>query len=367
MVYSVEDIYKYSGQFDRTVSVAFYANSEAFNKYGPYLAGIFLYTPKERQELQKIVNQNDYQRNDGLVKIDISYSDKLSTGQKDELKYHGINASEIIEILQFNEPVENEYSKTDLRRLPDPIEIKVDLSNTDEEEMFLWLNNSRIKNGYKLIPSEINRHNGIILRKYEDRIPADDLENFKNQETGEIKDEIRFEYLKSKFIKDLLNEDEKKELDARTSLIAKQRVEILTSELQSSSERFKEVGINYKEALILLMQISTRFETKRLNASKFPIWWDFERFIHIYMRHVKETQVGERFEPKTIFQYKLKDIKDLVQTVIKKIEDEIQEHFQNTPDQEFRRIGEMSVYYNGDFYAMQIEPDGRLMRFHKNN
>ena len=254
-----------------------------------------------------------------------------------------------------------------MRRLPDPIEIEVDFSDTDEEEMFLWLNNSRLENGYKLIPKEIYRHNGIILRKYEDKISPEDLENFKNYETGEIKDEIKFEYLKSKFLKDLLNGDEKKELEERTSLIAKQRTEILAKELQRSSERFKEIGINYKEGLSLIMYLTTRFEDERLNDGKFPIWWDYDRFIHIYIRHVKETQIGDRFESKTVFQYKLKDVKRVVKTVLESIENEVQEHFTHNPEQEFRRIGEMSIYLNGDYYALQIAPNGRLMRFHKNN
>ena len=367
MNYSIEDIYKYSGQFDKIASISFHYNSDAYNKFGSYVTGTFHYTPAEREELQELINQDEYERNDGIVKIEISPYGELTNEQKNELKYDGIIASDISEILQFNAPVENEYSKTDLRRLPDPNIIKVDFSDTNEEELFLWLNNSRLENGYKLIPQEINRHNAIILRKYEDRISQEDLENFKNPETGEIKDEIKFEYLKSKFIKDLINEEEKKELEERTSLIAEQRTEILKKELQRSSERFKEIGINYKDGLSLIMYLTSRFEDERLTDGKFPVWWDYDRFIHIYMRHVKETQIGDRFESKTVFQYKLKDIKRVVKTVLESIENEIQEHFAHNPEQEFRRIGEMSIYFKGDYYALQIAPNGRLVRFHKNN
>ena len=367
MKYSVEDIYNFAGQYDRTVSISFIPNSVPYKKYGSYLVGTLYYTAKEREQLQNIINQKDYDQNDGIVKIEISHSDTFSKEIQNELKNEGIKASHIIEILQFNKAVENEYSKTEPRSLPDPIEVKVDLSDTDEEELFLWLNNSRLKNGYKLIPSEINRHNGIILRKYEDRMPPEDLKNLVNEETGEIKSEIRYEYLKSKFFKDLLSEDEKKEFEKRAGEIGKNRAEILSKELKRSSAKFKEVGINYKDGLTLLMYLSTRFENERLNDGKFPVWWNFERFLHIYMRHVGETQIGERFESKTVFQYKLKDVKKLVETVIKRIEDDIQEHFRDRPDREFRRIGEMSIYYNGDYYAIQIAPDGRLMRFHKNN
>jgi hypothetical protein len=51
MYYSIEDIYKYSGQFDKTVTVSFYSNSDAFKEYGSFLTGTFYYTPKERQSV----------------------------------------------------------------------------------------------------------------------------------------------------------------------------------------------------------------------------------------------------------------------------------------------------------------------------
>ena len=83
------------------------------------------------------------------------------------------------------------------------------------------------------------------------------------------------------------------------------------------------------------------------------------------MRHVDETQVGERFEIKTVFQYKLNDIRDLIKIVLEKTEKEINEHFEKNSEKDFFRIGERSVYYNGDFYSFHIEKSGRLMKFHK--
>lgn len=367
MKYSIEDIYKYSGQFDKIVSVSFRPNSNAYKKFGQYVVGTFYYTPKERQILQKRIDNNENESNDGIVKLKVSGFQNLDNEQKDLLFYDGFLSSEIIEILQYNEPVENEFSKTSIRKLPDPINVKVDFSDTDEDEMFLWLNSSKLQNGYQLIPSEIHKYNGIILRKYENQIPSGDLEHFKNPDTGEIKDEIRYEYLKSKFFRDLLSDKEMKEFEERTKNISKERVSILKQELPKSSENWKRIGLNYNQGLNLLISLSIYFEPERLNAGKFPVWWDYERFLHIYIRHVSETRIGERFEEdKSVFQYKLNDINRLVKTIIKLIEKEIQEHFTNYPEKEFKRIGEMSIYYNGDYYALQIGTDGRLMRFHKN-
>lgn len=224
-----------------------------------------------------------------------------------------------------------------------------------------------MKNGYKLIPEEINRHNGIILRKYENQMPDEHLKNFKNLESGEIKEELKYHYLESKYYKDLLSEDEKKEYEEVIKKEVDSKIEILGKELQKSQEKWKEVGIDYKQALAWLIHFSSSFRPERLTHGKIPVWWDYESLLHIYMRHVSETQIGERFESKTVFQYKFKDIKRVIETVLKNTEDEIIEHFTTHPEREFKKVGAQSVYFNGDYYAFHISPNGRLRTFYKNN
>jgi hypothetical protein len=80
---------------------------------------------------------------------------------------------------------------------------------------------------------------------------------------------------------------------------------------------------------------------------------------------VNETNPGGTFENKTRFQYLIDDILDLIPRVLDVVEEEIQRHFVETPEQNFKRHGEMSVYYNGDYYAIDINPSGLLMTFYK--
>jgi hypothetical protein len=368
MTYSKEEIYKYSGQFDRTVTITFKYDSEARVKYGDYITGSFYYTPEERQTCQAVLEAGDEDiKTDGLIKFSAGRMNDLTQEQINDLRYEGILASDIIEILQFTNPVENEFSKTDIRNLPDPVTINVDLSDSDEEEMTLWLNSQRLKDGYKLIPEEINRHNGIILRKYEDRMPDEDLQNFVDPETGTIKKGIRYHYLNSKFYKDLLSPEEKTEFENLIKEEVREKVNVLGRELQRSQENWKVVGIDYKQALAWLIRFSSDFRPERLTHGKIPVWWDYESLLHVYMRHVNETQVGERFEVKTVFQYKFRDIKTVIETVLKDTEKEIIAHFTANPNKDFRKVGAQSVYYNGDYYAFHIAPNGRLRTFYKNN
>ena len=307
MTYSQEEIYKFTGQYDKVVSVSFRYGSEARKKYGDYITGTFYYTPGERSKLEDVIAEDDFQKTDGLIKFQAGKGiNPLSKKQIGDLRFEGILASDIIEILSFAKPVENEFSKSDLRNLPDPITIKSNFSDVDEEEMVLWLNNQRLKDGYKLIPEEINRHNGIILRKYEAQMPEEHLKNFMDEDTGEVKKELKYHYLNSKYYKDLLTDNEKIEFENLIKDDVNEKINILRKELQKSQQKWREIGIDYKQALAWLIQFSSSFRPERLTHGKIPVWWDYEGLLHIYMRHVSETRVGERFESKTVFQYKFK-------------------------------------------------------------
>ena len=107
------------------------------------------------------------------------------------------------------------------------------------------------------------------------------------------------------------------------------------------------------------------FNEKRLTHGKFPIWLNYERFLHIFLEHVNEVNLGGNFEDKTKFQYLIDDIFRLIEIVIDSIEYEIQKHFVEKSGKNFKRHGEMAVYYKGDYYVIAINPDGLLMTFYK--
>lgn len=367
MKYSKESIYKYSGQFDKIVIVTFWRNTESFKKFGEYIIGKFYYTHKERIAIQNLIENDMNSNTDGYIKFKPSDTPKLSDQNIALLDTIGLLSSDIIEILQFSNLEDNKFAQTEIRQLPEPIIINSAFKDEDEEDLMIWLNNQRIKSGFKLIPEEIKKHNAILFRKYEKEIrDSDNLNDFIDSKTGEIKTELKYYYLNSKYFNDQMSELESEELKKLIQQKAKEAVETLSKELKKSTDHWNNIGINYKRGVSILVQLITSFETERICNVKFPIWWDLEKFLHIYMRHVNETQIGERFETKTVFQYKLNDIKDLIKAVLEKTEKEINEHFEKYPDKDFFRIGERAVYYSGDFYSIQIEKSGRLIRFHKN-
>lgn len=366
-MYTKEEIYRQTAQFDKIVSATFQLNSDSYKKYGSYIVGKFYYTPNERAEMQSVIRNPNHKQTHGLIKFLASDSPKISAENKEYLRFDGLDSSDIIEILRFNAPEENKFVKTDTRDLPKPMMINSPFKDDDADDMMLWLNNQRLNNGYKLIKEERDQHNAILYRKYENKITKpEEVFLFIDESTGEIKPELKYYYLNSKFEHDTITDKELEELKSLIDQKAKDKVEIIKKELERSSEKWKQMGIDEKVALGIIVQMSIYFETHRLTSGKIPVWWDFERFVHIFMRHVSETKIGERFEVKTVFQYRLKDIKSLIKIVLKIAEEEINVHFESKPGIEFKRQGERAIYFDGDYYSFRIDKEGKLMTFHKN-
>lgn|GEM_PF-6786423 len=62
LMFSVEDIYTFSGQEDKYCIFHFYPTSEAFKKYGETVYGWLLYQKKEREALEQKVKNPPYEK-----------------------------------------------------------------------------------------------------------------------------------------------------------------------------------------------------------------------------------------------------------------------------------------------------------------
>jgi hypothetical protein len=84
------------------------------------------------------------------------------------------------------------------------------------------------------------------------------------------------------------------------------------------------------------------------------------------MRHVEEMQVTEHFEDKDNFQWDEEDVLTVMKKVVEDLNDEIQLFFLENPQKRYSRYGKQSAYFEGDYYTLHIEPNGRINTFHKN-
>jgi hypothetical protein len=185
--------------------------------------------------------------------------------------------------------------------------------------------------------------------------------------TEQIKDSIRYYQLKFKQYRTDLSPQEGIEFKEHIKKRFGKRNTILQKEIERSTGKLNEIAVKYGDTIRTLTYLCFYFENELLLPYELPIWWDFERFLHIFIRHVKETKVGERFDEKTIFQYKFDEIQKIVEAVLESVYKDIYLHFKERPKENFRRMGSRSIYYDGNYYRVEIEPNGRLLTFHPYN
>jgi len=154
------------------------------------------------------------------------------------------------------------------------------------------------------------------------------------------------------------------------SLIAERYIhkeKLIEDEIQKSRLKLSEAAEKYGDELKNLRKICHRFEEEIILFGDKLIYLDIERFLHIYARHVTETQLGGEFIGKTVFQYKFDDIMRIIKMVVESEADNIQQYFKDNPNGEFRRIGKRSIYFDGQYYRVEIDKAGRLLTFHPYN
>lgn len=364
MRFSYEELYFMYGQYDSFVQIHFCHDTESHKMFeGNYLMGTFRFTNPERIELEKLRGTTIPRTEKRITFIPSqlhSFSEEINT----YLDRDGFLCSDICMISQVNRERENRYTAKGEKKIPETLKINFDARGFCAEKAHLWLLSQRIKKGWSLIDFEMKDYYGLKLFFSREEV-VDVIGIYADFETRKLLPQVNFRYLKTKLFVDELNEEENKNFQDLLSSIGKERVDILMLEFQKATESMKEL----KDCAVkvkLLYSCLTKFEDETLIAGEFPVWWDFERFLHIYIRHVKETQVGSRNEGKSVFQYKFQDVMRIIKIVLENIENEIIEHFRNSTEV-FVRRGRRAVYYDGHYYRIEIEPNGRLLTFHPYN
>ncbi|MEJ7780843.1 MAG: hypothetical protein WKF68_14775 [Daejeonella sp.] len=109
LLFSVEDIFRLVGQYDKYVIINFYRSSDAYTIYGDEVHGHLIYGRKLRNALTEAISVEHYNRTDGKILIDTIGKD---TPKVKQLKTEGFLASEIYSISTFNhDPNEVAYRK----------------------------------------------------------------------------------------------------------------------------------------------------------------------------------------------------------------------------------------------------------------
>lgn len=364
--FSVEELYAMYGQYDnKYISIEFHKFSESATKFGRNIGGVLTYYKKEREELEKVISEENVPRTNGMVKIDCSKSDKLSSELKNELIETGFKSGDIYQVSASDYPVIKSYNQTGIKEIPNTITVNVDPNDFDPNRAYLWLYGQKIKNGDTLIEEEMAKFCGLSLCLE----PSSENYSLIKQNgfdgNGRKLPLVRFYELEAKFYATDISKEEMLELNEFLKTRRAERTEAIKNEIKrSTNKRLDQFEQEYPEIYNELQKSIVQFKTESLEYHELetPIYWDYEGFLHIYLRHCEELAIEGHFENKTKFQYDQKDIKRILKIAIEKLKLKINEKLKE--GKEFRVYGDRTLYFNGNHYSLHILSNGRVAAFH---
>lgn len=363
--FSIEELYAMYGQYEKYISIEFHKFSESAQKFGRNIGGMFFYRKSEREELEKAISKENVPRTNDYIKIDCSNYNKLSSTQHKTLLENGFKSGDIYEILASDLPKIKAYNQTGQKEIPNTLNVKFDPTDFDPNRAFLWLLSRKIKDGYILIEEEWSKFCGLTLFSEPGSEKFTLIKERGFEENGDKKPLVRYYELVAKLYATDITKDEILEFNEFLKNRKLERTEAIKYEIKRSTNKRLEVfEIEFPDIYKELQKSIVQFDTESLEYHDLvtPIYWNYEGYLHIYLRHCDELAIEGHFENKTKFQYNQKDIKRILKIAIEKLKPQINEKLKE--GKEFRVYGDRTLYFNGNHYSLHIASNGKVLAFH---
>ena len=355
------------GQYDKMITIQFHKFSPAVSNFGRSISGVISYGKKERAILEKTITSDHVSKTNGIVRTEVAATAGLSAVAAKMLVEQGFYASDIYEISTTNGPSHNAYLALGEKKISDTIEIEVDFSNVDLLRLTLLNIKNRMNEGCVLIESEWDQYFGYQRYYFPHAVYSLNLEEKVFLPDGKLKSAVRFYELKARYGGGNSTPEERAELlgflrSRKTERFIFVEAEIKRCGIKSMDEFKVAHAAIYHE--ILSAAFGFDDEVLTFSMSQIPVYWDFRSYIHIVLRHCADLQPNGHFKMKTPFPYNKLNIRRVLNLAIKKLEGEIEIRLSQGLD--FRVFGEKALYFNGNYYSIRIEKDGRVDTFYPN-
>lgn len=359
--FTQEKIYEYAGAKDCVATLTL--SHESAEVYGESLTVVFVYYQKDRMALEK----------DRMALNDISnVKAKELLGELDETLYaqllkDGIPTKDIVEMLVGPASEENNTYGSSLLRNPKVLEIPFESEGNGDDIFFMYGALCHfIADGIELTPEEHNEYLAYKMVLEREKLTEKERKEIFDENGAIVNQEVGYFWLLWKKDTGKLTEKNKTDLMQLSQNRLANRFGIVDKELQSMGLSFEKLVKSYPEKAALLFSKIISFHEHRYNVvGKHLLYMSFESFLHIYLRHVKELAVENQFGERSKFQLAEKDLKATMDIVLGALNDEYQTYKDEHPDNRFFRKGNMAYYYNGDYYDVDILPDGQIGSFYK--
>lgn len=360
-----ERLYEYVGRNSYVANYTLKPESEAYEKYGADFTGTIAYTQKERETLEQKYQSGS--KTYGIVRFnETNY--QLSKEQIKRLREEGINITDIAFVYALPMPRENLYVRDSVRK-PQRLEIPLPLGISYRQVVgaMQYIYEGCVKNNRDLCPHEWNDYLAVKLL-FCPQMMTEDEKQKSHDEDGHIKDEILLSMIRTKKeIDGALADKEEKALKILERREKVKKLATFKTALQGSGTDFKQMRQKQPEQTAKLMEELMAFHPIRLNtlAHRHAIYLDLKGYLHILLRHVKETSVeSQPIAGKTKLMWNFEDLRYALKGVVGIIANEYDEK-RDKQNGIIYWDHDKSIEFGGDYYALRLSPEGRVMTWYR--
>ena len=356
-----QDLYEFVGKEQYMTTFQLRKDSDSYRQYGHSVLGVIYYDRKSLDALESSLAK-DNKISKSKIRIDCP-SGEITKEEKDNLKYDGVNVADIESISFLLYKRKAEKYDTGEKKVPDIIEIEVDCGRMDVDILNQNYLVSKINSGINLIQYEKEQLIGITLALNNGSIDSRILHHLgfnKNDLKNNLN--IWMSLYKVKERRNQLTEIDRKHYTNTKRILLLERINRVAKELESAGLS-NSMNRTEEEVLKKVFKSVEEFSPSILMHGKNQVYWDFDSYIHIALRHLKDCQLCN-YRNKTPFPYKSDDLKSLIEKVLYRVKGEIEQYLLEKPTHDFTRHGKMAIFFNADHFHLRINHEGKLIQFH---
>ena len=359
--FSQEEIYTFCGKDDAVVTMTLRPDTNSSTQYGTCLTGQIVYTIKERALLNANTSALDT-KTDVKVNILIDSNGNIPSPKLlCEIPTH-----DIISLLVAPSTADENKFYSEEKRKPNVLEIPFEgLGNGDD---IGWMYGELVRfmeQGIAITPDEYTQYLAYKLVLDTENLSPVERSLIFNDDGQINNNEVARIFLEWKKQANCLKGDDRKTL-LKLNIIRMQERLAKLEELLKGIGGLKRFSEKHLQKAMLIIDKTLRFHQHRYNVvGKHLLYLDLDGFLHIYLRHVEELTIAGYYSERTKFQLNEKDVEITIKHVMTALNEEYQEFRDKYPDKQFRKYEDDAYYCNGDYYALRVEPDGRLIQFYK--
>lgn len=358
-------LYASAGRRDDVCTLDLREGSEVYELFGPKVTVELVYTQEERRKLNTDLTSLDNNPNvkaKGLVFLFNKGKDKA-----DYLLNIGIPIKDIVAafILHYTSD-NNTFGNNEKRSLKiTEVPFKAYGGGRDIGWVYGFMCR-RKKDGIGFMPDDEDRYTAYRFILDRDTMSEEERQKVFDKDGHIVMSNVGYHYLKWGEEAGLLGNKDKELLRELKRRKIHERFEVLKDELKKAGISFNLFRGNYKEqAMFFLKKLFTFYDRSFNVLGKHPLYMDYRSFVHIYMRHVEDVNMGAQLAKKDKFQLYEEDVMYMINHIMHELEKDYQQFRDSYPDKKYRRTGSKAFYCIGDYYEVFVDKDGRLESFYK--